>query len=177
MKQFFSFLSRNQAAIYRVFLFLLSTFLVIYLLPKGGQFKYNFQKGKPWQYENLYAPFSFAIKKSEAELTQEKKNIRENTIPYFEYRLNAKDKAKAQFDELLKTSFVDSLFEVKRRTIETIGYQFIDQVYRFGVIDEVATTSQEDLIYLKRGNEVEEITFGPDVSADDMVEIISKKLH
>ncbi|RDK85290.1 HD family phosphohydrolase [Marinirhabdus gelatinilytica] len=172
MKQFFSFLSRNQAAIYRVFLFLLSTFLVIYLLPKGGQFKYNFQKGKPWQYENLYAPFSFAIKKSEAELTQEKKNIRENTIPYFEYRLNAKDKAKAQFDELLKTSFVDSLFEVKRRTIETIGYQFIDQVYRFGVIDEVATTSQEDLIYLKRGNEVEEITFGQLVQTSELKDLI-----
>ena len=55
MKNIFALFTKNQSFIYKVFLFVVATFLVIYLLPKGGQFKYNFQKGKPWQYENLYA--------------------------------------------------------------------------------------------------------------------------
>ena len=50
MKQVIIFLTRNQSNIYKLFLFGLTIVLVIYMLPKGGQFKYQFQKGKPWQY-------------------------------------------------------------------------------------------------------------------------------
>ena len=63
MHQFLSLLSRNQSNAYKLLLLIGSIVLVIYMLPKGGQFKYQFQKGKPWQYENLYAPFNFTIKK------------------------------------------------------------------------------------------------------------------
>jgi hypothetical protein len=63
MKKIFTFLTENQSHIYKIFLYVISTVLIIYLLPKAGQFKYDYQKGKPWQYENLYAPFSFTIKK------------------------------------------------------------------------------------------------------------------
>ena len=41
--------------------------LIVFFFPKGGKFKYDFQKGKPWQYENLYAPFDFSIKKTDEE--------------------------------------------------------------------------------------------------------------
>ena len=75
MKNYFTSFTKNQSFIYKILLFVLSTGLIMYLLPKGGQFKYNFQKGKPWQYENLYAPFSFTIKKSDASIEEEKKMI------------------------------------------------------------------------------------------------------
>ena len=159
MKQFFSFLSKNQADIYKIFLFVLSTFLVIYLLPKGGQFKYNFQKGKPWQYENLYAPFSFTIKKSESAITQERKNIRDNVVPYFDYDTSVVTNSRKKFDELLATTFVDSLFQVTEADVSAIGYKFIDDTYRFGVIQDVTTYDKNDLVYLKKGNIIEEITF------------------
>ena len=71
MKKIFSFLTEHQSLIYKIFLFVMSTVLIIYLLPKGGQFKYDIQKGKPWQYENLYAPFSFTIKNDKATLCKE----------------------------------------------------------------------------------------------------------
>ena len=84
MKNLVFFLTRNQSLIYKVFLYFISTILVIYLLPKGGQFKYNFQKGKPWQYENLYAPFNFTIKKDKESIEREKEEIRTSAIPYFD---------------------------------------------------------------------------------------------
>ena len=55
---------KNQSLIYKYFLYVVSVGLIVFFLPKGGKFKYEFQKGKPWQYENLYAPFDFSIKNS-----------------------------------------------------------------------------------------------------------------
>ena len=55
---------KNQSLFYKIILFITAVVLIIYFLPKGGKFKYEFQKGKPWQNENLYAPFDFAIFKT-----------------------------------------------------------------------------------------------------------------
>ena len=69
---------RNHSLLYKVLLFLGTTFMIVYLFPKSGKFKYNFDKGKPWQSENLYAPFNFAIKKSSEELSKENRIIMKN---------------------------------------------------------------------------------------------------
>jgi len=61
--------------LYKVILLIGCGFLTLYLFPKGGQFKYEFQKGKPWQYPTLYAPFDFSILKSNEDLEREKQEI------------------------------------------------------------------------------------------------------
>ncbi|MDX1462528.1 MAG: HDIG domain-containing protein [Marinirhabdus sp.] len=173
MKQVFSFLSRNQSDIYKVFLFILATCLVIYLLPKGGQFKYNFQKGKPWQYENLYAPFSFTIKKSESELTEERNSIRENAIPFFEFNQNKVIESRDSFENLLATTYVDSLFNAGEAVVREVGNAFLTEVYRFGVTQDISTVDENDLVYLKKGNVIEEITFSQFTHVDELPEQIS----
>jgi hypothetical protein len=67
-----------------VFLFILTTFVIVYLFPKSGTFRYSFEKGKPWQSENLYAPFDFAIKKSAEKLTSEKEQITKQSPVFFD---------------------------------------------------------------------------------------------
>ncbi len=174
MKHFFSFLSKNQSNIYRIFLFVISTFLVIYLLPKGGQFKYTFQKGKPWQYENLYAPFSFTIKKSDESLTEERNAIRENAVPYFDYDATIVAESFKQFDELLNNTYVDSLFTVPKLRVKSLGELFLEDVYRFGVLAEVNTQDDDDLVYLKKGNEIDEIAYSQIHKKDKIPEKIAK---
>ena len=66
---------KNHALVYKILLFLLTTLFIVYLFPKTGKFKYSFEKGKPWQSENLYAPFNFAIKKSQDEIAKERREI------------------------------------------------------------------------------------------------------
>ena len=63
---------KNNALVYKVLLFLISVVAIVYLFPKGGQFKYDFNKGKPWQYDNLYASFDFSIQKNKDEIDLEK---------------------------------------------------------------------------------------------------------
>ena len=71
MNRFLHVLYKNNNLLYKVFLFLATTIFVVYLFPKSGTFRYSFENGKPWQSENLYAPFDFAIQKSNEELKEE----------------------------------------------------------------------------------------------------------
>ena len=76
-------LYKNQSLLYKYLLYVLAVGLVVYFFPKGGKFKYEFQKGKPWQHETLYAPFDFSVKKTSEELSAEKAAIQREHIPYF----------------------------------------------------------------------------------------------
>lgn len=159
MKNLFSLFAKNQSLIYKVFLFIFATLLVIYFLPKGGQFKYNFQKGKPWQYENLYAPFSFTIKKNEDTLKMEREEIRNNAVPYFEYDSEVEREVLEDFQSYLKVKYVDSLYRTSKSRSERLGEKLISEVYENGLTDEIYNYNLDRLIYLKKGNEIEERTY------------------
>ncbi len=88
LKSILNTIYQNHALIYKIFLFILTVIAIVYLFPKGGHFKYEFQKGKPWQYDNLYAPFDFAIQKSEDEIDKEKQQIEASKKLYFTYNEN-----------------------------------------------------------------------------------------
>lgn len=69
------FFYKHQSFIYKVILFLITVFCLVYLFPRSGGFKYNYQTGKPWPYETLLAPFDFPIAKSEEELNDERQAV------------------------------------------------------------------------------------------------------
>ena len=168
MKNLFSLFAKNQSLIYKVFLFIFSTLLVIYFLPKGGQFKYNFQKGKPWQYENLYAPFSFTIKKDEDSLKKEREEIRLNAIPYFEYNNDVQQVVTRNFESRLRIKYIDSIYKTPERSVEKLGQRFIADIYKNGVTDEIHSYDDDKLIYLKKGNEIQEISYSQIFKKDNL---------
>ena len=159
MNKIFRLLTKRQSYIYKAFLFIIATILVIYLLPKGGQFKYNFQKGKPWQYENLYAPFSFTIKKDKESIEKEKETIRTNAIPYFEYNPTVADASHLQFLEIFEQVFIDSLYRAPKEIVKSLGERVLSEIYAKGIIGEINPYAEDRLIYLKKGNEIEEISY------------------
>ena len=83
MKKIINKILENHSLIYKILLHIIATITIIYLFPKGGQFKYEFQKGKAWQYENYYAPFDFAIQKTTKEIESEKDKIKQEAISFF----------------------------------------------------------------------------------------------
>jgi putative nucleotidyltransferase with HDIG domain len=135
-------------------------------LPKGGQFKYSFQKGKLWQYENLYAPFSFSIKKSQEAIDLEKEEIINNSIPYFDYDPGLYEQVKIQFEDLINNTYADSLFnDSKTKVIET-GKLVLDKLYQRGILDEFHSYSDNRIVYLTNGNEIEEVYFDQFIQSD-----------
>lgn len=176
MHKFFVFFTKNQSFIYKVFLYIISTVLVIYLLPKGGKFKYDFQKGKPWQHVNLYAPFNFTIKKDKAALELETEAARASAIPYFEVNAQVAAEALQNYNALFATSFVDSLYRTPKTVAKDIGENIITSVYKTGLLGEVHSYGNNQLIYVKNGNEVSEVLYSQLTRAGDLTEIISDRV-
>ena len=176
MKSILTSFAKNQSFIFKIFLFILSTVLIIYLLPKGGQFKYNFQKGKPWQYENLYAPFSFTIKKSKAEIEEEKEYLREELIPYFEIDTAKVTEVKTLFNNFYKQKESIDIANQRDLKIKAAGLRILDNLYTYGLISENYSFDSNKLIYLKNGNEIQELSYKQLVFLGDIDRIIKSNV-
>ena len=117
MSDFINKLYRNHSLIYKGLLFIFTTFLIVYMFPKTGKFKYNFERGKPWQSENLYAPFNFAIKKSNEEIAVEKKTISDHSTLFFTVDSAIENEVNNFFESSFKIAFSDSIPKLKRNIL------------------------------------------------------------
>ena len=159
MKGFINYLYKNQPLFFKGFLFILTTFLIVYLFPKGGTFRYEIPKGKPWQYENLYAPFDFAILKTPEEIAAEKEQIRKSHIPYYEYDTTVVRNVTAGIEDQFEIVFPDTIPRNQRNRLKNLSEELTDQIYEFGLIQEIVQRDPEQLVYLKKGNEANEILY------------------
>ncbi|MCD6068543.1 MAG: transrane family protein [Bacteroidetes bacterium] len=126
MSNLIGFLRDKHALWYKGFLFVFSVLIIVFLLPKQGQFKYEFSqlKGKPWNYDNLIAPFDFPIYKTTAEYSREKDQVLKNFKPYF-----------ISNTELLKKKI--NLFDTlkDKDAVYGIGKPLLDSIYKTGVLE------------------------------------------
>jgi len=148
VKDFLNKLYRNHSLIYKGLLYVCTTILIVYLFPKSGKFKYNFEKGKPWQSENLYAPFDFAIKKSENEIAQEKEDIINNGILYFSIDSSIEGKVKTAFTNEFRSAFSDTISLTSSSELYKTGIDIISQLYAFGVLNESYSFSDDKRIVI-----------------------------
>ena len=137
MSNFVNSIYKNQAVIYKVFLYLLTTAIIVYLFPKGSKFKYEYSKGQPWQYENLYAPFDFAILKSDEEIAEEKEEIRNNHTPYFTYNQEIPKQVAGALDAEIESVFSDSIMKVRGVRLIRFTERTLDDIYDRGLIQEI----------------------------------------
>ncbi|TBW29111.1 HD family phosphohydrolase [Gramella sp. KN1008] len=159
MSDFINKLYKNQALFYKVFLFVLTSVLIVYLLPKGGKFKYDIPKGKPWQYENLYAPFDFAILKTDEEIAAEKQDISRSHIPYYNFDTEKPERIKEDALQEVQNVFPDSTLSVYETIIDDFVTETINKIYEFGLLQESERLEPDQLVYLLKGNEASEVAY------------------
>ena len=144
MSKFFKNINKGFSRIFRILLFIISAFLIIYFFPKSGKFKYNFENGRPWQSENLYAPFDFAIKKTKEEINDETNAAKINTPLFFELDTslinNSYKVLNNKIAEFKSDSLSDSLFNIYDESeilkIQLQSYKIINEVYSAGLTEE-----------------------------------------
>ena len=140
MANIFDRLNSNLSKIYRAILFILSCVIIIYFFPKSGKFKYSFENGRPWQSENLYAPFDFAIKKTDKELEDEKNKIRLATKVFFDKDTLILNKSLNELydkiDNPLNDSVINTLNKRQLRLIKDAGSNIIKTIYSRGLLDK-----------------------------------------
>ena len=181
MSNFVNKLYQNHTIIYKVILFLITTVAIVYLFPKGGQFKYDFNNGQLWKYDNLYAPFDFAVQKSEAEVNIEKKQIDVNAKLYFNYDSSIVDEVKSTFERRVSSLLLTDLLKVEEKeSFNKIGLNIIDKVYKNGyleVVSENSVANKDELVTLKKGNVVKDVPFKSLFNGNEVLNIIAKNVE
>lgn len=180
MSKIINQLYQQNSVIYKSILFLITVSVIVYLFPKGGQFKYDFNKGKPWQYENLYAPFDFAIRKTKDDLELEKKLITENSKLYFNYNSNIPNEVLKKYNfkiDAFQNS--DSLKANQIETLKLLGISIINKVYENGFIDKVSERSVPSstiLVSVKKKNLVEDVLYQNFLTTEKVLGLIEANL-
>ena len=130
----------NISRVYRILLFILSCVVIIYFFPKSGKFKYNFENGRPWQSDNLYAPFDFAIKKTDKELDEERANIRLATKVFFNKDSlvfnNSRNLLYSKIENPLNDSVINTLNKRELKVVKNAGVTIISNIYSRGLLDQ-----------------------------------------
>lgn len=177
MKDFINKLYQNQSLIYKVLLFVSTIILIVYLFPKSGKFKYSFEKGKPWQSENLYAPFNFAIKKTDEEIVAEKKAISNQAVLYFNIDKIVENKVDNLYDSQFKLVFSDSISRVESLLLYSTGKKVISELYNYGLLSENFEFPEEkSVVILDNRVKKQTTTFSELVTQNEISLLIVKHL-
>ena len=137
-----------------------------FLFPTNAKFKYRFALGQTWLYDDLFANFDFAIKKTQDEINEDRIASERDFSPFYEVDLeviNVKKKTFVQsFDAQLKrnrTQYTD----VAKNTEGYLNYgnYVIEKLFNKGILKQDSFLIKKDkdfVINILRGNVTEKQT-------------------
>jgi putative nucleotidyltransferase with HDIG domain len=171
MKNYFIRLSNKHETISKYVFVFLTIILIVIALPKETQFNYTFHKGKPWAFDNLLAPFDFAINKTENELNEEKANVMKNVHPFYRFDEKISEQKLYSFEneinDVWKKRFENQATDIRvkdqlsklKLTQLAIGKQILKVVYEKGIIlinDQSNGNNPDGIITVVKNNIAEE---------------------
>ncbi len=149
-------------SVFRYLMVLGVVVFISFLFPNNLKFKYQFEKGRTWQYEDLEAPFDYAIQKTKEEVQADMEALEKDFAPYYNLDSNLlarKKKAfQTSFEEQLQSVREDPQFkDVKNQPNKYLdfGYEFLENIYQTGVIElapEHAEKGKDFVINVLSGN-------------------------
>lgn len=169
---------RSQSLIYKYFLYVVAVGCIVFFFPKGGKFKYEFQKGKPWQYNNLYAPFDFSILKDADEIESERSEVEKNQPEYYTYNEEIVKDVSTSFNQNFETVFAaDDYSPALRNRLRNVGQQLLDSVYSTGVLQGGDQRLENRTVYLIRNKEASPVDGGDLLQLQDVSEVLDRGIR
>tara|TARA_Y100000766_G_C18907594_1_gene606680 strand:+ start:1084 stop:3213 length:2130 start_codon:yes stop_codon:yes gene_type:complete len=174
MTDFINEIRNRHDLFYKVFLFLVSIFLIVYLFPKEATFKYDFQRNQPWKYETLIAPYDIPVYKTDFEIEKDREEIKKNKKFYFDFNKQKEQEKLELFEQKLNKTW-DVFFDdnqgffgflkgennkkanskSQKNFYKSEGEKIIKYVYNRGVIKltkEVDLLNDSVKFYVRRNN-------------------------
>ncbi|MEP2237082.1 MAG: phosphohydrolase, partial [Maribacter sp.] len=168
---------KQQSLIYKYILYFVAVAFIVFFLPKGGKFKYEFQKGKPWQFENLYAPFDFSIQKTESEIEKEKQVIEDNQLPYYRYNQAEVNGVLNEFDQKFEDKWGGSVLgENQKSRLKYFSKVVLDSVYAKGILQNNGKQVQRSFIFLVKDNEARKVRVSDFYRVNEINSLVGKVL-
>ena len=78
---------------YKILIFVATVAVIVYFMPRGGKFSYQFDIDKPWRYGQLMATFDFPIYKDEQVVQREQDSLLAQFHPYYQWDREVEEKA------------------------------------------------------------------------------------
>lgn len=138
---------------------------MVFMLPKEGKFKYEYQKGRPWGHEDLVAPFDFAIEKPKEELNAEIAQVKENAKTYLNLQGDVEnsvaDAFRSQFTLEFRPDSSSELSLNKLNKLLTDGESVLNSIYEQGILrnsSDLDAIDRDKQVYLLSGNTASEVS-------------------
>ena len=181
MHPFFDKIKSNYKFVSTILLFIVTFFILAYLMPRERKFTYEFQVASPWKEPDLTAPFKFSILKTDQEYQAEKDSILNEVKAFFTFNVNYSNEQLSKFREsfnrqwivyALKEFNIDSEDEYRgskkyamlremQEYYSNYIYSLLEKAYTEGIVE----IPEEDLEYghssdivMLRGNIADEIS-------------------
>ena len=126
----------------------LSVLIITLVLPKQARFRFEFEKGKIWMQKDLVSPYSFAIKKTSAEIEADKNDILKSVLPVYQNREDVVLRSLENFNTEFETKWSASGIDTKQKSkYQAQGLRLLKEVYQRGIITPVKKYQQVNRYY------------------------------
>ena len=118
---------------------LISSLIIVYLMPRSATFNYEYREGHPWRYGDLFAKQKFNIEMSDSAISAQEDSVRKAFQPYFNVNATVRPAMIAKIKSVEVTTG-DSENKVKALSNREMApyvihaSQLLDTVYSHGVV-------------------------------------------
>lgn len=134
---------RNYYQVNKILLFLITLVILLALFPREGKFKYEFQRGRPWQHDDLIAPFDFAILKPKADLQKERRIALAEAYLFFRVDTDKGEFAKSEFLARLDREGQNRFTPLEKELVINTAFTLLDSIYSRGIIEMIPPLEKE----------------------------------
>jgi cyclic-di-AMP phosphodiesterase PgpH len=127
---------RKYTSIVKYILMAFSILIIISVLPKQPQFKFEFSKGHVWLHEDLVSPYNFPIRKNIEEIKSDKDAILKFVLPIYELDTKVLENQTNQFQSDFESKWKNiGINDIKLKNYNyAIGINILKYIYSKGVI-------------------------------------------
>lgn len=175
MNDLYIYFKKNKQVLLSLALFALAISFLVISLPKDRKFQYEYQQNKVWQHEDLVAPFSFSIHKSESAIKHEQDSILQDFSPVFAVDTSVlaavSDSLKYQLNAHLRAVYQGEDLEILMQNSDLSNfYSRVKAVYKAGVYN---VAKPEKTLILENGSRRSRIAFSRLYSMREAAEKLS----
>lgn len=160
--------------------------LISTLFPNNVRFKYEYEQGKIWSYNDLTAPFDFTILKSEAEIAEDRREREKSFSPYYQIDTELLKQKLDSFDQRFDQEYqsiqgneqFSGVLNYPKR-YRKYGKDLLKQTFERGIIELIpAHRNKEDdfVINVVAGNITEQRAISNLLEVKDARELLSDEL-
>lgn len=165
-----------QNVIYRIILLCFCTALTVYIFPNNNRFKYDYNQGEPWDYETLYAPFSFPIEKDENALLNERQSVSDKAPHYFKIDPAVEKNVRNNWSNRYSIKSGDLLSAKDLKNIDTEVSKIFSEIYKVGYLESPLDVEENQLVLIEFNNELKSAIYGDLHKPEDLGQLLNDRV-